>query len=189
MEKSNFIEIYNMYDQEFCDKTIAFFEHCIDSGFAKQRDEVGYSLQTADDSAVNFPNAEFPFFHAPLDITEPFHDGLYKALGMYHEKYVYFPAPELQSYNIKMQKTEPGQGFHTWHYENGVKTMANRVLTWSMYLNDNFEAGETEFLYQHYRYKPKAGDLIIWPAGFTHTHRGNPPINGTKYILTGWLEL
>lgn len=25
-------------------------------------------------------------------------------------------------------------------------------------------------------------------AGFTHTHRGNPPISGTKYIITGWVE-
>jgi hypothetical protein len=55
-------------------------------------------------------------------------------------------------------------------------------------LNDNFEAGETEFLYQQYRYKPKMGDVIIFPAAFTHTHRGNPPIGGTKYIITGWLE-
>ena len=88
-----------------------------------------------------------------------------------------------------MQKTEPSQGYHAWHYEDGTREMCNRVLTWSMYLNDEFEAGETEFLYQQYRYKPKAGDLVIFPSGFTHVHRGNPPINGTKYILTGWLEL
>jgi len=23
---------------------------------------------------------------------------------------------------------------------------------------------------------------------FTHTHRGNPPLSNTKYIMTGWLE-
>jgi hypothetical protein len=65
---------------------------------------------------------------------------------------------------------------------------STRVLVWTVYLNDNFDAGETEFLYQQYRYKPKRGDVVIFPAAFTHTHRGNPPINGTKYIITGWIE-
>ena len=31
-----------------------------------------------------------------------------------------------------------------------------------------------------------AGDVIIFPAGYTHVHRGNPPIGGTKYIATSW---
>ena len=31
-----------------------------------------------------------------------------------------------------------------------------------------------------------AGRLIIFPAGYTHTHRGNPPIGQDKYIATSW---
>ena len=27
---------------------------------------------------------------------------------------------------------------------------------------------------------------IMFPAGFTHTHRGNPPIGNPKYIATSW---
>jgi hypothetical protein len=28
---------------------------------------------------------------------------------------------------------------------------------------------------------------VIMPAGFTHTHRGNVPLSGDKYIMTSWL--
>ena len=50
------------------------------------------------------------------------------------------------------------------------------------------EGGETEFLYQHKRIKPEKGKLIIWPANFPFVHRGNPPLNQEKYILTSWLS-
>ena len=30
--------------------------------------------------------------------------------------------------------------------------------------------------------------MLIWPAQFTHTHRGNPVYNCTKYVATGWIE-
>ena len=72
--------------------------------------------------------------------------------------------------------------------EDGSMGCNRRICATMMYLNDNFEGGETEFLYIHRRYKPKRGQVLIWPAGFTHTHRGLPPLDGDKYISTSWLE-
>ena len=31
------------------------------------------------------------------------------------------------------------------------------------------------------------GSLLFAPAGFTHTHRGNRPKGGNKYIATSWV--
>ena len=64
----------------------------------------------------------------------------------------------------------------------------NRIMAWMIYLNDVEDGGETEFLYQSMRVKPKQGTLVLWPAHFTHMHRGNPPLSGEKYIMTSWLE-
>ena len=54
-------------------------------------------------------------------------------------------------------------------------------------VNDAFEDGETEFHYQRRRIEPRTGSLLIAPAGFTHTHRGNRPKGGNKYIATSWV--
>jgi hypothetical protein len=88
----------------------------------------------------------------------------------------------------KVQKSVVGQGYHVWHYEGDTRITCNRLLAWILYLNDVEEGGETEFLYHPKRIKPKAGTLILWPSAFTHTHRGNPPISNTKYIVNGWVE-
>lgn len=75
--------------------------------------------------------------------------------------------------NIKIQKTNPGEGFHSWHYER-VSQHPNRQCAFTTYLNDIEEGGETEFLYLRKRIKSVKGTTTIFPAGYTHTHRGNP---------------
>lgn len=87
---------------------------------------------------------------------------------------------------VKVQRTEPGGGFHQWHCEQASIEAARRALVWTIYLNDIEEGGETEFLHQSKRVKPEAGKLSVFPAAFTHLHRGNPPLSQVKYIATGW---
>lgn len=82
-------------------------------------------------------------------------------------------------------------GYPRWHSElypmldRGESL--HRVLLWTMYLNDGFTDGETEFLYQKRKIKPRAGSVLIAPAGFTHTHRGNRPHGKDKFIATSWI--
>ena len=94
----------------------------------------------------------------------------------------------LSVFSMRLQKTEVGGGYHIWHYENSHPDACRRLVAFSFYLNDVQEGGETEFLYQHKRFKATTGTLVIWPSTFTHTHRGNPPLSNDKYIITGWLE-
>ena len=91
--------------------------------------------------------------------------------------------------DVKIQKTEPTEGYHIWHHESNYvyKDLLERVLAYTVYLNDVDEGGETEFLYQSKRIPPRKGTVVIFPAGYTHYHRGNPPLKGNKYIATGWI--
>ena len=89
-------------------------------------------------------------------------------------------------HDLKLKQIPAGGGFHSWHYESGAIEVAARQFVVQVYLNDEFEGGETEFLYQQRREQAIAGDVLIFPASYTHTHRGNPPLGGVKYIVTSW---
>ena len=89
-------------------------------------------------------------------------------------------------HDIKLKIIPAGGGFHNWHYEDGSLESSARQFVVQDYLNDEFDGGETEFLYQQRREEAVAGDVLIFPAAFTHTHRGNPPLGGTKYLATSW---
>ena len=91
------------------------------------------------------------------------------------------------SKEVKLQKKPPRGGYHQWHCEQCNNDTSSRVLGWMVYLNDIPDGeGETEFIWQKLRVKPESGKFLIWPASFTHTHRGNPVYSCDKYIATGW---
>jgi hypothetical protein len=93
---------------------------------------------------------------------------------------------------INVQKYTKGVGgYYYWHSEIYPRDPAaetlHRVLLFMFYLNDVERGGETEFLYQDKKLRPTGGQMVIAPAGFTHTHRGNVPESDDKYILTSWI--
>lgn len=92
--------------------------------------------------------------------------------------------------NLQWYDADTG-GYPYWHCEHYPRDdggdSLHRTLLWTLYLNDDFEAGETEFLFQQRKVAPRAGSLLIAPAGFTHTHRGNAPRARDKFIATSWI--
>lgn len=93
--------------------------------------------------------------------------------------------------HMQMQRYIDQEGYHAWHYENEVTDdkMKMRQMAFMWYLNDVENGGETEFKFQKAKVKAKAGRGVIFPAFWTHTHRGNKPDLGqSKYIITGWIE-
>lgn len=94
--------------------------------------------------------------------------------------------------HINLQRYTADQGgYPYWHCELYPKDAQcetlHRHLLWTLYLNDGFDEGETEFIYQDRKVIPRPGRLVIAPSAFTHTHRGNMPRGGDKYIATSWV--
>lgn len=89
---------------------------------------------------------------------------------------------------FNLQKYDPGDCYRPIHIEEGGprKGKIMRNLAFVTYLNDIEEGGETEFVYQNLMVKPEKGLTTIFPAGWTHPHRGHAAARETKYIVTGW---
>lgn len=189
----NFIRVYkNAYSPEYCNQVIDFFERARAAGFGGTRAEVErIPKHIKDDATIGLPYINIDLqFNQTSGLLDGF---LTPFMQQFYNRYVadfsILENNQKQSvYAIRIQKTNPGGGYHIWHSDNHGRQYCTRLTVFSLYLNTVEEGGETEFLYQGIRIKPEQGTLIIWPSGFTHTHRGNPPLSGTKYIVTGWVE-
>ena len=78
-------------------------------------------------------------------------------------------------------------GYKVWHCEHhpSPECCSKRIMAWMIYLND--AKSGTEF-YDRPTIKARRGRCVMWPAFWTHTHRGVPPNIGLKYIITGWIS-
>ena len=92
---------------------------------------------------------------------------------------------EIGRFNIG--KYMPGQHFQKNHCERSTLDRLHQLLAFMTYLNDVEDGGSTYFNHYDLDVKPKKGLTIIWPAEWTHSHRGNVLHSGVKYIITGWL--
>jgi hypothetical protein len=190
----NFVlTIDNFFTQQECEEVILSYKRCADLGITttrKQQLNTDAHLQSDDQlyvsdlvSSNNFPIDGLASFQA---FTNKFWQIAYP---IYSHKYSILKADAHHTCRLlKFQKTEVGEGYHQWHHEDDSPENMRRLLTFILYLNDVPEGGETEFLYYPKRVNAEMGKMVVWPAGFPHAHRGNPPISNVKYILTGWIE-
>jgi len=124
------------------------------------------------------------------DVQKKYVEQLHGVVDEYRKAYSYSNYEKewgvMEPWNI--QKYFPGNHYATWHMEQAgpKKDKLFRHLVFMTYLNDVRIGGETEFLYQQIKVKPQKGLTLIWPAGWTHIHRGCPAFHETKYIATGW---
>ena len=191
-EYKDFIGIFSdVYPEGFCEHLISEFDRNqnLGAGSDRQRGE-GATKHRKDDYQIssNGKNINFDSFEGE-DTTNLFFDGLQKCFSSYSNEFSVVKDVKINCNNMKMQKTSTGGGYHVWHGEQGNGDQANRGLVYMLYLNTLApEAnGETEFLYQQRRINPVGNTMELWPAAFTHAHRGNPVYgDNSKYIVTGW---
>ena len=68
-----------------------------------------------------------------------------------------------------------------------ARQVMTRMGVWMIYLN-NVTNGGTYFDNYNLTLNAVEGSLLIWPAFWTHFHRGIVSKTETKYIATGWFS-
>jgi len=192
-EYQDFIGTYkNVYPDDFCEHLINAFEE-VENGTnciikTRQQEDSKTPKFDKDDRFmfIDLSTLMFPAWKDKNSISIVW-QGLQVCFEQYVRQYDHLLNSNLSGHALKMQRTDPGQGYHIWHHENDGYEDRHRCLAFTIYLNDIEDAGETEFLYLKRRVKPERNKCVIWPSGFTHVHRGNV-VHGTKskYIISGW---
>ena len=183
IKNPTFISAYeNVAPDDYCDRMIQAFDY-----LEKHTDAWKGSDANGPGSRKDF---SFMFDRQPfqqhIDMVRETNAVLNNGLKKYVEEFPSLEPLHYYSAMVKVQRTPPKGGFHTWHCEHNYIDHV-RMLTWTIYLNDIPEGeGETEFLEYGVKIRPKKGTVCFFPAAWTHTHRGNPVYTTTKYIATGW---
>lgn len=183
---------HNVYPDGFC-------EHLIKCTDELEKEKVGITRKESENADNHYKNdyaidgrSHDLFSFNDMSVKQLYRDGLQKCFDHYTDRFSTLKTSgEISSTTMKIQKTSPGGGYHVWHHEQGAGLFSNRVVVFMVYLNtlEDDSYGETEFLYQERRIKPTENTIVLWPASYTHPHRGNP-VYGTKskYIITGWFH-
>ena len=187
-----FINNYeNLASDDYCDRMIAKFKYLEEnSSLYVETSPIHIQSGELQNGSGNRKDFQF-FFDEEKNQAEELVKETHKILDVGLTKYIdeYPSLAPIQQYSrcVKVQKTPPKGGFHNWHCEHNAGESSQRILTWTIYLNDVPEGeGETEFLEFGMKVKPKKGTVCFFPASWTHTHRGNAVYTLDKYIATGW---
>lgn len=185
-KNNNFIEGYYLKDLSLCDNLINLFNKSESKPGTFGKDKFT-KLPRIDNTVKNSMDLTLSKFSDNIYIKN-YLDELSNIVQDYVKKYIMIdvqaPWNLFEKFNI--QKYPPNGGYFNWHFERDGYDIAHRMLVFMTYLNDVKDGGETEWLYQNLKIKPKKGLTVIWPSDWTHTHRGVVSKTETKFIITGW---
>lgn len=96
-------------------------------------------------------------------------------------------------FNLDLQITlykGEDKGHYDWHTDRSESDLdlisANRVLSFSILLSDDFEGGQFEFEDFEFKGLNKKFDMVMFYSNLRH--RVAPVIKGNRYSLVGWLS-
>ena len=185
----NFIGSWGIEPLSVCDELITYFE----TNKGRQRQGVtksGKNLEIKNTIDLNIQ---------PKDLLLPenkcfqaYFSALFKCYADYTTQWPFLTgfAQVMHIGEFNIQRYQKGQHFQRIHTErSGIETL-HRLFAWMTYLNDveSKDGGSTIFTHYGLEIFPKKGLTLIWPAEWTHAHKGSIIKANSKYIITGWMH-
>ncbi len=183
----NFINSWIIEPLSLCDDLIEYFE----LNTANQKKGVtGGGLNTDIKDSIDIVIRPEKIILPENEIFQTYFEKLFECHSDYISQWPFIKTIsqkyEIGSFNL--QKYTSGQHFKKIHTERSSIGTLHRVFAFMTYLNDVQEGGSTYFSHYDLEIQPRKGLTLIWPAEWTHAHRGNILRAGSKYIITGWIN-
>ncbi len=185
----NFIGSW-IIDNSLCNELVVYFENNqakLSQGFVGNNGNSVLNLDAKNTIDLRITPKEI---NLPKNkLLKIYFDNLFECYKDFSDKWTHLKmmARRLDISAFNMVRYETGQHFKSIHCERSGLGTLHRLFAFMTYLNNVEEGGTTYFDNYNLEIKPKKGLTLIWPAEWTHTHRGNQVIKGTKYIITGHL--
>ena len=123
----------NALPEKMVDAYLKYYKRCEKEGVVGERNLRSWNVA---DKAVS--TISDPFFDNMLDlpyVNKPFIDYFFKNIyPVYAKKYSILDHFQKHTiFDIKIQKTSPGEGYHSWHCENTNMQYRNRIMAFMVY--------------------------------------------------------
>jgi hypothetical protein len=115
-------------------------------------------------------------------VAESFKIGLDVIVEDFRSRYSIVP---LISHHTVLLRYEAGHKFHD-HIDDHPKFP--RVVSISVFLNDDYDGGELEFKEFNLKIKPVAGEIVVFSSGFPYIHQVHPITTGIRYAVVKWYQ-
>jgi hypothetical protein len=113
-------------------------------------------------------------------LWESLETGIKPMLNEYRKIY---SVKELSSVNWQLVRYEKGNMFHK-HFDDCAEFP--RVLSVSMFLNDDYSGGDLVFEHFDLRIVPKAGKVVFFGSSYPYMHSVSPITRGIRYAAVKW---
>ena len=173
---------------EICDGLLEFWENQrflpVTPGQVYDQGEIGVNKDLKDSMDVHIPH------QIGMPMIQDYREALQGVLNDYCEKFPFCQTSRFQMVEpMSLQCYPIGGGFKEWHTERLSPLPGNiyRHLVFMTYLNDVPDGG-TEWYHQDLYIPAKKGYTVVWPADWTHFHKGRVSETSEKQIITGWFS-
>lgn len=182
-----FIGAWSAPEDSICDEIVSFFDR------NKEKQSLGETTNGLNQSA----KSRIDISIKPGDICLPgyeifqdYFDALHCCFKTYIDEWPILQeiAHTLDVGMFNVGRYSNGQHFNRIHCERAQGRL-QRIFAFMTYLNDVESGGSTYFSHYDLKIQPQKGLTLIWPADWTHAHKGNVVRKGEKYIITGWLDV
>lgn len=184
----NFIGSWNLEPLDLCDEIVTYFEL---NASKQQKGQTIGGLNQDTKKSVDIVISPNEIKLPENQILKSYLSALFTCYKDYTLQWPFLASflnkVEVGSFNI--QRYRAGEHFQKIHSERTSIESLHRILVFMTYLNDVDDGGTTYFSHYDLEIKPRKGLTLIWPAEWTHAHKGNVLHSGSKYIITGWMDL